>query len=246
MTVKVADNVYKTPYGTFQVQVRNGAARLTKTFKSLGEAILARDAFLFENGLFVPVIPEGFQWCSGHKEPKPIENFTPGYKRCKECINGYQRDWRSDPEVRERDNAKSRARNAKDPSAQRNRQLKSQFGIDLAAVEAKESEQGGVCAICRKPETAVLHGKVIGLAVDHDHEHDWAHTSTQRGCPECIRGLLCRECNMVVLGRVGDDVMHFLLAVEYLIEHKIRQGRDFDTAGVALALKRIGSLLESS
>jgi hypothetical protein len=46
-------------------------------------------------------------------------------------------------------------------------------------------DQGGVCAICKKPP-----GKKA-LCVDHDH----ACCSTERTCGKCVRGLLCNNCN---------------------------------------------------
>lgn len=46
-------------------------------------------------------------------------------------------------------------------------------------------EQGGCCAICKKPETKRDHqkGKTCVLAVDHNHE------------TKEVRGLLCFRCN---------------------------------------------------
>ena len=48
--------------------------------------------------------------------------------------------------------------------------------------------QNKVCAICLQPSKERFH-------VDHDHSH---HHSEKylRSCKECIRGLLCRRCNM--------------------------------------------------
>jgi hypothetical protein len=43
------------------------------------------------------------------------------------------------------------------------------------------------CRICRQP-FAIDTGEIC---IDHDH----AHCPGQFGCPECIRGLLCRGCN---------------------------------------------------
>jgi hypothetical protein len=44
------------------------------------------------------------------------------------------------------------------------------------------------------------------LAVDHDHKLAKLHDHPEeKGCPECIRGLLCRNCNRNILGRLHDD-----------------------------------------
>lgn len=65
-------------------------------------------------------------------------------------------------------------------------------------------KQGGVCAICHKPETVVdtRRGAIRKLCVDHDH-------ATGK-----VRGLLCHRCN-VNLGYWEDKAER---AVEYLKE----------------------------
>jgi hypothetical protein len=55
--------------------------------------------------------------------------------------------------------------------------------------------QGGRCAICQ-----VATGRVRNLAVDHDHRH------CGTGCPQCVRGLLCGPCN-IMIGRLGVDAL---------------------------------------
>lgn len=66
------------------------------------------------------------------------------------------------------------------------------------------SIQGGVCAICKKPERHRSNGpKVKRLAVDHDH------TTGE------VRGLLCNNCNRA-LGLFGDDVTALQAAIDYL------------------------------
>jgi hypothetical protein len=59
------------------------------------------------------------------------------------------------------------------------------FGIDMAAYLRMFEEQGGVCAICGRPERVVhwMTGQVMPLAVDHDHQTGE------------VRGLLCMNCN---------------------------------------------------
>jgi 5-methylcytosine-specific restriction endonuclease McrA len=45
------------------------------------------------------------------------------------------------------------------------------------------ADQGGKCAICGQPETAMYRGTVRNLCVDHNHETGE------------VRGLLCNFCN---------------------------------------------------
>jgi hypothetical protein len=63
--------------------------------------------------------------------------------------------------------------------------------------------QGGVCAICERPERAVRDGQAVRLAVDHCH-------TTDR-----VRGLLCAACNRA-LGLLGEDVEYMAACVAYL------------------------------
>lgn len=66
--------------------------------------------------------------------------------------------------------------------------------------------QGGVCAICSKPETCTYKNnpnKIRDLCVDHCH------------VTGKVRGLLCDNCN-VLLGRAKDDAKVCELAAVYL------------------------------
>lgn len=85
----------------------------------------------------------------------------------------------------------------------RAKQRKRKFGISHAEYAELHKNQGGVCAICKKPETATRHGKVKSLAVDHCH-------ATGR-----IRGLLCADCNTGI-GKLKEDRNIFLAAIQYL------------------------------
>jgi hypothetical protein len=82
------------------------------------------------------------------------------------------------------------------------------YGIDLAKYQEMLLAQNGVCAICFKPETSVVNGKIKPLAVDHCHNS------------EKIRGLLCARCNQAV-GLFGEDVNVLSNAIEYLRKHSI-------------------------
>jgi 5-methylcytosine-specific restriction endonuclease McrA len=71
---------------------------------------------------------------------------------------------------------------AKNPDRERVRNL-AQFGLTIEDYDAMYEAQGGVCAICKQPETSQRDGKVYRLAVDHNHNTGQ------------VRGLLCFKCN---------------------------------------------------
>ncbi len=95
----------------------------------------------------------------------------------------------------------------------------SRYGMTQAEYDAIFEAQGGVCAICKKPESRKPGGghpqlgkgvRIVGqtpesttLAVDHDHE-------TMK-----IRGLLCHGCN-IALGHFKDDPALLRAAIDYL------------------------------
>lgn len=87
--------------------------------------------------------------------------------------------------------------------------LRSKFDISLADYEQRLEEQGGVCAICRQPETGQSKetGKSKRLSVDHNH------ASGQ------VRGLLCVNCNRA-LGYFKDSPERLKAALEYLVRSR--------------------------
>jgi hypothetical protein len=111
-----------------------------------------------------------------------------------ERFRRYQRDWGAKNPGKRREH-------------QRNSQIKAKYGMTSDEYEAMHATQGGVCAICGKPETACRNGRQKMLAVDHDHEAD------------ATRQLLCTKCN-VGLGAFGDDVALMRAAVAYIERHR--------------------------
>jgi hypothetical protein len=114
--------------------------------------------------------------------------------------SGFEHQTRQTPEITPDERRERLAR------AQRRHDLKRDFGIDEAAYDAMHAAQGGLCAICEKPETAVRDGKVKWLAVDHSHHSDE------------IRQLLCQRCN-VMIGHCNDDIEVLRKAIAYLERH---------------------------
>jgi hypothetical protein len=79
-----------------------------------------------------------------------------------------------------------------------------QYGMSLEDYDFFLEKQGGVCAICKKPEVVVESGKAPRtLHVDHCH-------STLR-----VRGLLCQRCNLMV-GLSKDSSAILRDAADYL------------------------------
>jgi len=84
----------------------------------------------------------------------------------------------------------------------KNSDLKRNFGITVEEYDKLFEQQGGLCAICGKPEIARNQYGIRSLAVDHNHKTGE------------IRGLLCSYCNMK-LG-ILENVEFVVKAVKYL------------------------------
>lgn len=82
-------------------------------------------------------------------------------------------------------------------------------GVDAARYQEMLHDQGGVCAICKQPETAPdkASGKTKDLAIDHCHKSGK------------IRALLCSNCNRG-LGLFNDDVELLAKARAYVLCHE--------------------------
>lgn len=82
----------------------------------------------------------------------------------------------------------------------------SKFNLTPEEYDEQNERQGSQCAICAR-ETASRR-----MAVDHDHK-----CCVDRGesCGECLRGLLCADCNGG-LGFFSDDISRLESAITYL------------------------------
>lgn len=67
------------------------------------------------------------------------------------------------------------------------------------------AHQEGLCAGCGAMED---HRR---FTVDHDH----SCCPTEKTCGECVRGLLCNQCNRI-LGMVCDSTTYLVGLIEYL------------------------------
>jgi hypothetical protein len=81
-----------------------------------------------------------------------------------------------------------------------------QFGITAGALSDMFARQGGACAICLSPESGWSDWHI-----DHDH----GCCPGAGSCGECVRGLLCGRCN-IMLGHAKDDPDLLASAITYL------------------------------
>lgn len=83
------------------------------------------------------------------------------------------------------------------------------YGISAAEYAKRFAEQGGVCAICHRPETTrhTKTSRLSSLCVDHDH-----FTGE-------VRALLCRACNQAV-GLFRDNEDYLLSAAAYIGKYR--------------------------
>jgi len=83
------------------------------------------------------------------------------------------------------DNERKRLRRLelKKDQVKRREHLKYTYNLELEDYDRMFAEQGGVCAICKHPETTRNQYGIRSLSVDHDHR-------TGK-----VRALLCSKCN---------------------------------------------------
>lgn len=84
------------------------------------------------------------------------------------------------------------------------------YGLTRESFEALLNSQGGLCAICNEVPD-VVH-------VDHDHQC----CPGLEACGRCVRGLLCRKCNLGI-GGFKDDPIRLRAAAAYLEDPKGQQ-----------------------
>lgn len=84
----------------------------------------------------------------------------------------------------------------------KNKLMLNKYNITLDEYNAIAKAQDYRCLIC---------SRVRKLTIDHDH-----NCCPDKGsCGECIRGLICSQCN-TILGMCNDDVSILTAAIAYL------------------------------
>lgn len=132
--------------------------------------------------------------CKSCSIEKPLTEFY--YKnlnkegRCKACVSELRKiSYVANKDAKLKKVQQYRMEN---PEKIRDTKLKQAFGIGVDWYNDQFEKQNGTCASCKKPESTIWRGRVLSLAVDHDHFSGE------------IRGLLCMRCNRA-LGLLDDD-----------------------------------------
>ncbi len=158
-----------------------------------------------------------FKTCKICCESKPIDDFrfqgkNSPYRHsyCKPCqftVTKRYRDanlewWRKHQREASRERRKNDYESVR---AQEHKQKCASYGVTPEWYDEQLAKQGGVCALCLKPE--LIHSKrdrhPRRLAIDHCHKDGTA------------RGLLCSACNQAV-GKIEGSDGWIERAIEYL------------------------------
>jgi hypothetical protein len=149
-----------------------------------------------------------------------------GAKKCKceVCVNflrEYMRAWRSaNPEKTrkagrrnmEAKRARDRLRWAEDEDYRKRKYMQrrlSRYGLTPEQYASLLAAQGGLCAICRTATPGAMGEWKI------DHDHSCCPGRSKKSCGDCVRELLCNNCN-VGIGMLKDSPELLMSARDYL------------------------------
>jgi len=115
-------------------------------------------------------------------------------------------------------------RSKQHPERMRMYRLKSVYKLTAELLNQKMLDQDYKCAICKSPFIPESESEVsrfvppnakVGWMVDHDH----SCCSGRRTCGQCVRDILCPDCNHV-LGAARDSLDRLKQAVAYIEKWK--------------------------
>ena len=143
---------------------------------------------------------------------KPIEGY---YKRndthkawwdpCRDCVLTARKiDYHK---RKEHMTEAARRHRKKHPEKIRDTKLRQAYGVGSDYYNERLAEQGGVCAGCRQNVKTIWKGRVVAMAIDHDHK-------TGKN-----RGVLCLNCNRA-LGSLRDNINILQNLIDYLNKYQ--------------------------
>lgn len=146
--------------------------------------------------------------CVTCREMLPLEAFNKASSakdgrqgHCRVCARAANGSWYDENRAKAREDAKRW--NRENPERAKDHHYKVRYGITFADFQEMHAAQGGVCAICEKPQPRGRR-----LYVDHDH-----YTGK-------VRALLCYRCNSGI-GNFLENPALLHAAAKYLDQHSI-------------------------
>lgn len=136
--------------------------------------------------------------CTHCKKTKPADEFYIHNGNSKDGLSTWCKDCT-------KTDARERGQRTYSVIGSRRTSLRSLYGLTLNDYEHMYQEQDGKCAACGKPETTMMRGRLVSLAVDHSRE-------TGK-----VRGLLCQKCNQA-LGLLLEDTERIKGLLKYAEE----------------------------
>lgn len=94
------------------------------------------------------------------------------------------------------------------PAKRREALLRTNYNITLDEYLERLEAQGYACAVCKSHEPGTISNVFV---VDHDH----SCCAGTKSCGDCVRGLLCNDCNRA-LGFAHDSIDTLHGAIAYL------------------------------
>jgi|ERR1700741_5671885 len=135
--------------------------------------------------------------CTQCQVDKPLSDYHKNKNRkdghvgiCKSCAISKTKDWQS--------------RNPEKLEAYAAVRVIRRHNITQEKFDQLVLEQNGCCAVCGN--------KDVKLVIDHDH----ACCPGDYSCGDCVRGLLCNNCNTAI-GLMKDNTETMQAAIQYLM-----------------------------
>lgn len=145
------------------------------------------------------------KYCSKIKSLDNFYKYLDKEARCKECVSDLRRqEYQIKKDLKLKAVQNYRKAN---PEKIRDTKLRQAYGVGLDYFNTKLTEQGGVCAGCKRNVKTIWRGKAVAMALDHNHE------------TKAVRGVLCLKCNRG-LGLLEENEQTFLNLINYMNKYK--------------------------
>ena len=141
---------------------------------------------------------------------KPLSDFHKNQGYCPPCKKLYDKEHK-----------KNYYKNPYNRLLRYGQHIKHRYSLTLEGLNELYVQQEGKCPICLKELSNPTIEDATRWESNIDHDHNCCPTETT--CGKCIRGLLCRDCNLLI-GHAKDNLDTLKRAVEYLTNSQKKAG----------------------